>query len=58
MIRYATSTKPPSKTWEDEKWMNIRNSKAEFLGRIGGGDGTVGYPADLRNYDKVIYSPS
>jgi uncharacterized protein (DUF362 family) len=37
--------------------MNVRNSKAEFLGRIGGGDGTVGYPADLRNYDKVIYSP-
>jgi uncharacterized protein (DUF362 family) len=37
--------------------MNIRNAKAEFLGRIGGGDGTVGYPEDLRNYDKVIYTP-
>jgi uncharacterized protein (DUF362 family) len=50
-------THTPIKTWEKEKWMNIRNSRAEFLGRIGGGDGTVGYPADLRNYDKVIYQP-
>jgi len=50
-------TDTPIKTWEKEKWMNIRNAKAEFLGRIGGGDGTVGYPEDLRNYDKVIYTP-
>jgi uncharacterized protein (DUF362 family) len=45
------------KTWEKEKWMNIRNAKAQYLGKMGGGDGTVAYPADLRNYDKVIYTP-
>jgi uncharacterized protein (DUF362 family) len=50
-------TGTPVKTWENEKWMNIRNAKAEYLGRMGGGDGTVAYPADLRNYDKVIYTP-
>ncbi len=50
-------TGTPVKTWELEKWMNIRNAKAEFLGKMGGGDGTVAYPADLRNYDKVIYTP-
>jgi uncharacterized protein (DUF362 family) len=50
-------TDTPVKTWEKEQWMNIRNTKAEYLGKIGGGDGTVSYPADLRNYDKVIYSP-
>lgn len=50
-------TDTPVKTWENEQWMNIRNAKAEYLGKIGGGDGTVSYPADLRNYDKVIYSP-
>lgn len=57
---YDTScdvTKTLLKTWEEEKWMNIRNAKAEFLGKIGGGDGTVGYPADLKNYDKIIYTP-
>jgi uncharacterized protein (DUF362 family) len=43
--------------WDKMKWMNITNEKAEFLGRFAGGDGTVGYPADLRNYDKVIYTP-
>jgi len=50
-------TDTPVKTWEKEKWMNIRNAKAEYLGKIGGGDGTVAYPADLRSYDKIIYSP-
>ncbi|MGD0399704.1 MAG: DUF362 domain-containing protein [Syntrophobacteraceae bacterium] len=50
-------TGTPVKTWEKEKWMNIRNAKAEYLGKIGGGDGTVSYPADLKNYDKVIYTP-
>ncbi|MFZ0930473.1 MAG: DUF362 domain-containing protein [Syntrophobacteraceae bacterium] len=50
-------TGTPVKTWEQEKWMNIRNAKAEYLGKIGGGDGIVSYPADLRNYDKVIYTP-
>lgn len=53
----CSRTKTPLKDWDKDKWMNIRNAKAEFLGRIGGGDGTVGYPADLRNYDKVIYTP-
>jgi len=44
---YDTScdvTKTLLKTWEEEKWMNIRNAKAEFLGKIGGGDGTVDIP--------------
>jgi uncharacterized protein (DUF362 family) len=50
-------TDTPIKTWEKEKWMNIRNAKAEYLGRMGGGDGTVAYPADLRTYDKIIYTP-
>ena len=53
----CSRTNTPLKTWEREKWMNIRNAKAEFLGKLGGGDGTVAYPADLRNYDKVIYTP-
>ena len=55
--RYATAPKPPLRDWEKAKWMNIRNAKAEFLGKFGGGDGTVGYPEDLRNYDKIIYTP-
>ena len=50
-------TGTPVKDWENEKWMNIRNAKAEYLGKMGGGDGTVAYAADLRNYDKVIYTP-
>ncbi len=37
--------------------MSIRNAKAEFLGKVGGGDGTVAYPADLREFDKIIYTP-
>lgn len=53
----CSRTKTPLKDWDKGKWMNIRNAKAEFLGKMGGGDGTVGYPEDLRNYDKVIYSP-
>jgi uncharacterized protein (DUF362 family) len=53
----CSQTNTPLKTWEKEKWMNIRNVKAEFLGKFGGGDGTVAYPEDLRNYDKVIYTP-
>jgi uncharacterized protein (DUF362 family) len=43
--------------WDKMKWMNIKNEKAEFLGRFADGDGTVGYPADLQNYDKIIYTP-
>jgi uncharacterized protein (DUF362 family) len=39
------------------KWMHITNEKAEILGRFGGGDGTVGYPEALRNFDKVVYTP-
>jgi uncharacterized protein (DUF362 family) len=39
------------------KWMHVRNEKAEFLGRFGGGDGTVAYPEALRNFDKIIYTP-
>ena len=40
------------------KWMHINNPKAEFLGRFGGGDGTVGYVEALRHFDKIIYTPS
>jgi len=50
-------TKTPLKDWDQAKWMHIRNAKAEFLGKFGGGDGTVAYVEDLRNYDKVIYTP-
>ena len=53
----CNNTKTPFVNWEKTKWMNIRNAKAEFLGKFGGGDGTVGYPEDLRNYDKIIYTP-
>lgn len=53
----CSRTNTTLKDWDKGKWMNIRNSKAEFLGKMGGGDGTVAYPEDLRNYDKVIYTP-
>jgi uncharacterized protein (DUF362 family) len=51
------STKTPVVDWDKKKWMNIRNERAEFLGRFGGKDGTVAYPEDLRSYDKIIYTP-
>lgn len=53
----CSQTKTTLNDWDKGKWMNIRNAKAEFLGKIGGGDGTVAYPEDLRNYDKIIYTP-
>jgi uncharacterized protein (DUF362 family) len=53
----GAQTKTPINDWDQGKWMNIRNAKAEYLGKFGGGDGTVAYPEDLRNYDKVIYTP-
>jgi uncharacterized protein (DUF362 family) len=53
----CSQTKTPLNDWDQSKWMNIRNVNAEYLGKFGGGDGTVAYPADLRNYDKVIYTP-
>ncbi len=53
----CSRTNTPLKDWDKGKWMHIRNAKAEFLGRFGGGDGTVAYTEDLRNYDKVIYTP-
>jgi len=53
----CNATKTPLKDWDKGKWMNIKNDKAEFLGKMGGGDGTVAYPEDLRNYDKIIYTP-
>jgi len=47
--------------FEKEPWMHITNAKAEYLGRFPGGygnqDGTVGYTAVLRDFDKVIYTP-
>ncbi len=53
----CSAAKTPLNDWDKGKWMNIKNDKAEFLGKIGGGDGTVAYPEDLRNYDKIIYTP-
>jgi len=53
----CSRTNTPLKDWDQAKWMHIRNAKAEFLGKFGGGDGTVAYVEDLRNYDKVIYTP-
>jgi uncharacterized protein (DUF362 family) len=53
----CTTTKTLLNDWDKGKWMNIKNDKAEFLGKMGGGDGTVAYPEDLRNYDKIIYTP-
>jgi len=53
----CSRTKTPLKDWDEAKWMHIRNAKAEFLGKFGGGDGTVAYVEDLRNYDKVVYTP-
>ncbi|MGD0916093.1 MAG: DUF362 domain-containing protein [Thermodesulfobacteriota bacterium] len=53
----CSATNTPLNNYDLGKWMNIRNAKAEFLGKIGGGDGTVAYPEDLRNYDKIIYTP-
>ncbi len=50
-------TNTPLNDYDKGKWMNIQNPKAEFLGKIGGGDGTVAYPEDLRKYDKIIYTP-
>jgi uncharacterized protein (DUF362 family) len=47
----------PIHDWDKGQWMHIKNNNAVFLGRIGGGDGTVGYPEDLRNFDKIIYQP-
>jgi uncharacterized protein (DUF362 family) len=47
--------------FEKLPWMHITNPKAELLGRFPGGygnqDGTVGYTAALRDFDKVIYTP-
>ena len=53
----CSTTKTPFVNWEKSKWMNIRNEKAEFMGKFGGGNGTVTYVEDLRNYDKIIYAP-
>jgi uncharacterized protein (DUF362 family) len=53
----CSNTKTPALDWDKSKWMNIRNARAEFLGKFGGGDGTVAYPEDLKNYDKIIYTP-
>jgi uncharacterized protein (DUF362 family) len=47
----------PLLDFDKGKWMEVTNQKAEFLGRFGGGDGTVGYVAALRDFDKIIYNP-
>jgi uncharacterized protein (DUF362 family) len=43
--------------FDKTKWMHVTNTQAEFLGKFGGGDGTVGYPEPLRQFDKIIYTP-
>jgi uncharacterized protein (DUF362 family) len=43
--------------FDKSKWMNVTNTNAEYLGKFGGGDGTVGYAEPLRNFDKIIYTP-
>jgi len=43
--------------FDKTKWMQVTNANAEYLGKLGGGDGTVGYPEPLRQFDKIIYSP-
>jgi len=43
--------------FDKTKWMHVTNPTAEFLGKMGGGDGTVGYPEPLRKFDKIIYQP-
>ncbi|MBW1765547.1 MAG: DUF362 domain-containing protein [Deltaproteobacteria bacterium] len=43
--------------FDEAKWMHITNKNAEYLGRWGGGDGTVAYPESMRNFDKIIYTP-
>ncbi|UCF72637.1 MAG: DUF362 domain-containing protein [Deltaproteobacteria bacterium] len=43
--------------FDKTKWMHVTNANAEYLGKFGGGDGTVGYPEPLRNFDKIIYTP-
>lgn len=43
--------------FDKTKWMHVTNSNAEFLGKLGGKDGTVGYPEPLRKFDKIIYQP-
>jgi len=43
--------------FDKTKWMHVTNSNAEFLGKLGGKDGTVGYPEPLRRFDKIIYQP-
>jgi uncharacterized protein (DUF362 family) len=53
----CANTKTPLVEFEKSKWMNIRNTQAEYLGRFGGKDGTVAYPEVLKNYDKIIYTP-
>jgi uncharacterized protein (DUF362 family) len=53
----CSGTKTPLVDWDKGKWMNIRNGRAEYLGRFGGKDGTVAYPEDLKNYDRIIYTP-
>jgi len=53
----CSRTNTPLHDYDLGKWMNIYNAKAEFLGKVGGGDGTVAYVEDLRNYDKIIYTP-
>jgi len=53
----CSNTKTPLMDWDKTKWMNICNESAEFLGKFNGKDGTVAYPDDLRNYDKIVYVP-
>ncbi len=60
MLRFdevCKRTGVPFIDFDKTKWMHVTNAKAEYLGRFGGGDGTVGYPEPLRKFDKIIYQP-
>ena len=60
MLRFdevCKRTGVPFIDFDKTKWMHVTNAKAEYLGKIGGGDGTVGYVEPLRKFDKIIYQP-
>jgi len=60
MLRFdevCKRTGVPFINFDKTKWMHVTNAKAEYLGRFGGGDGTVAYAEPLRQFDKIIYQP-
>jgi uncharacterized protein (DUF362 family) len=60
MLRFdevCKRTGVPFIDFDKTKWMHVTNANAEYLGKFGGGDGTVGYPEPFRKFDKIIYQP-